>query len=50
MNYSKQFEDEETTDTSEETVELETTSAYEFEGFTIELNEKIMLTPVQTEN
>lgn len=44
--YANQFEDDEesTSDTSS------SDSEYVFEGFTIELNEKIMLTPVQVKN
>ena len=43
--YSRPFEEEE-----EETTESETSKddfEYKFEGYTIVLNEKIMLTPVQ---
>jgi hypothetical protein len=44
MGYTKQFEEEEEENTGNNS---SNNSEYVFEGFTIELNEKIMLTPVQ---
>ncbi|MBA3706196.1 MAG: hypothetical protein H0W84_09945 [Bacteroidetes bacterium] len=44
MRYTNQFEDDEENTNDETSAD----SAYVFEGFSIELNEKIMLTPVQT--
>lgn len=44
MRYTNQFEEDEE-NTNDQTSE---NADYVFEGFTIELNEKIMLTPVQT--
>lgn len=44
MKYTNQFEDEDESTNDKTSGDPD----YVFEGFTIELNEKIMLTPVQT--